>query len=201
MKKRIQLIIATVCFVFCSKIGHAMEGQVFIVTQRGQNVKLGLVNISIHPTKEVEDYIAMRKTVVVPIADRLDTEAKNLAQAGKLRDAIVRIEQSLALFRSFFDEFDRSGALARTKTDADGRFRLTTPSRQDVVLLATAERRVGDEIESYIWILPPGEWEDPMFLSNDNKFSLHLNYGPELLSGDKAKVREFRNRPENRVSP
>lgn len=190
MNAKFSFGLAVTLFLISCRMASAMEGQVFIVTKNGQSIKFSLVTVSIHPRAEVEAYIAKKKTAIQPAYKKLTAESLNLSKAKKYEEAVVRADQALAILRDFFNDFDRSAALSRTKTDADGKFKLDPPSQKDVVLFATAKRTVGDDIESYEWILPPEEWEDPLFLSNGNVFTLHPGASTELLSGNKEKVRQ-----------
>ncbi len=53
------------------------------------------------------------------------------------------------------ESFDLS--MATTTTDSEGRFKfLVSPSSQNVVVFAKAERQVGDEKEKYLWLIVVG---------------------------------------------
>jgi hypothetical protein len=202
----------------------AVEGQVFIVTQGGGNVKLGLVTIGIYPRAVFERYLAERKAAILPTflarkAEYNEHEAarkKLTADAKRIWDQATNAHDTEAMERSIAMDKDAVRerqiseitkrecerligsllneipvavpTLAKTKTDADGRYKLDSVFPNDSILVASAARKVGEVIERYSWVLPTDEWESPLYLSNDNLFLLNsLEPGPELLSGSAEK--------------
>jgi TonB family protein len=111
--------------------------------------------------------------------------------------ALEQRSQTIYHIWKFFDDFPKSGAIQKTKSDADGRFTISwnrsgDPLLDDVLLVATATRFNFVEAEFYAWVLPPEEWETPFFLSNDNCFKIStLAPLPELFSGDLVKRQAF----------
>ena len=159
-----------------SEGSNVIQGQVFIVTGGVGSIKLGLVTIGIYPRSQVIEYVADRKM-----------KLRSLEHSSRVIDHIWK----------FFDDFPKSGAIQKTKSDADGLFTISwnrsgDPLLDDVLLVATATRFNFRETEFYTWVLPPDEWETPFFLSNDNCFKIStLAPIPELFSGDLVKRQAF----------
>ena len=155
---------------------NVIQGQVFIVTGGIGSIKLGLVTIGIYPRSQVLEYVADKKMKLCALEQR---------------------SQTIDHIWKFFDDFPKSGAIQKTKSDADGRFTISwnrsgDPLLDDVLLVATATRFNFVEAEFYTWVLPPEEWETPFFLSNDNCFKIStLAPLPELFSGDLVKRQAF----------
>lgn len=172
-------------FLLAASIGDAVEGQIFIVTKGGQNIKLGLVKVGIYQRADVEAYIAQRKRVVIPQDRELTRQSERLSDAHRYDESNVAIKKSLLLFYTFFDGLHQDKALVTAKSDADGKFSINVPSRSDILLVARSSRLIGNETEYYTWLLPPEEWESPLFLSNDNTFSIILREKPQMITGRK----------------
>ena len=216
-----------ILFFLLASTVFAVEGQVFIVTEGGINMKLGLVTVGVYPRSTIEKYVSVEKAALLPKwralqqtsedhrqksatisiqQDSLWNHAKKTGNSDEMGRAIalghesireleasirVRGEQK-AIKDTLFDELPVSAALAKTKSDADGRFKLEAASSADTLLVAFATRKVGEKTEYYTWVLPPDEWESLFFLSNDNLFVLEtLDPAPELFSGDRAKRQAF----------
>lgn len=74
----------------------------------------------------------------------------------------------------YFERLPTAGALAATKTDADGRFTISVPIEAAVVLVAHAHRELNNHDEDYYWILKGPVDADTLnhvMLSNDNMLS------------------------------
>jgi hypothetical protein len=171
-----------------------MEGQVLVTGYGERKIELGPVTISIHDRREVEEYVERKEKQIRVETVRLEASRIKLGDDEKYQEAVVVGQRQRTLFWSLFDDFDRSSALASSKTDAEGNFRLSAPDKKDVVLVAVADRNVGDAAPAYWWILPHDEWQEPMLLSNGNQFNLCLDPFPPILSGDPKKVRRHRER-------
>ena len=94
-------------------------------------------------------------------------EAMNKLTAAEtlLRDAIARrrgFDSAAAYFAALPEP------LATGKTDADGRFKLTVPEKDEIVVLATSSRMTFDRVERYFWIVRLAPQETHLTLSNDN---------------------------------
>ena len=151
-------------------------GQIFIVTKGGENVKLGLVSVSV-----------------------LDEEAAEELRAAALKRADDMLEDVDAYKEwEIFEALWLPGVLlkadvlslkkATTKTDADGRFLFSPPSDR-FALVAQGSRLAGGDEESYEWVVvferdevgPSG-----ILLSNDNMAGGSVN---QLLPVAEARVK------------
>ncbi|MDB4566787.1 hypothetical protein N9Z78_02180 [Akkermansiaceae bacterium] len=98
------------------------------------------------------------------------------AVEGMAEGMAERMAEHIAKNRSLVHDFERSKVLlfsmipaATTKTDADGRFKISVNSKGWVI--AQGQRSVGEESEDYLWIAPIGEPEkvskSSLLISND----------------------------------
>jgi sulfatase modifying factor 1 len=129
-------------------------GQIFIVTQSRENVRLGLVVVKVFDEDGIEKIRTEAKSFLERLLTTVDANSRWDDFKEDLIDfAIARVTPS-----------------AGAKTDADGRFFFKAPSDK-FMLAATSSRLTGDEQEKYRWlevfhrdsIIPSG-----LFLSNDN---------------------------------
>ena len=116
---------------------NVIQGQVFIVTGGIGSIKLGLVTIGIYPRSQVLEYVTDKKMKLCALEQR---------------------SQTIDHIWEFFNDFPKSGAIQKTKSDADGRFTISwnrsgDPLLDDVLLVATATRFNFVEAEFYAWVL------------------------------------------------
>jgi hypothetical protein len=68
---------------------HAIAGQIFIVTQGGQSIKLGLVKIDLLPLQPVMSHLAEKKSAEQSVAAQLDARLETAKADEKAKDAIL----------------------------------------------------------------------------------------------------------------
>lgn len=167
-----------------------ISGQVFIVTRGGQSIKLGLVEVLALDADKVASVVkeADEKTSteranlkeVEEAAAEAEKALQNDLSSGsftkyesaidlevKARQRCAYLSSSLYYSRLFPPPF------ARTKTDADGRFRLTVLDGKPIVLSAFSSRMLAESAEAYDWLVRVADDATEINLSNDN----HLNDG------------------------
>lgn len=159
-----------------------LEGQVFIATRGGENVKLGLVKVYIIPN-DTRKKIASNKIVQNYFSDlykMLDENrgsgvvadfAKNLV-SGSLRKSMPE----------FLDKF--TPPVMSHTTDADGEFKCSLEAGPYWVY-ASGERSVpGSDKEFYVWLtrLDVGEDGQRIILSNDTLVSSFTNFYNKFTS-------------------
>ena len=92
MKHAQILAILFLCFVFvgCSPREEKIGGSIFIVTQGGENFKLGLVTVQVFDRQGIESYLAKTTTDLEKILKELKEQQKNLQEkqgkAASIRD-------------------------------------------------------------------------------------------------------------------
>lgn len=182
--KSLQVIVS---FFIIASICRGIEGQAFIVTEGGQNIKLGLVTVGIYTRKTVESFYAKKASTVRSLLKTNESKVKEFTKDGKNEEIVPLLEENLFILQSFFSDFPTDEAIVKTKTDADGRFKINYDKKDDVLLVAWFIRRVGRLFESYSWVLPPDEWDNPLFLSNDNQFDGATDSALVVFTGDKKK--------------
>ena len=162
------------------QIKKEVNGQVFVVTEGGEGVKLGLLGIHVIGQKE---FPAIAKRVL----QQADTSQANQdllkGLAGEIQELIGKVPPSYATALKQIEQsvLERLAAEARknltesmlfsllppaaTQTDADGLFKIKA-SRTDW-LVARGQRLTGDTTERYLWVLPVGEVKKKLLVSND----------------------------------
>ncbi|MFM7213469.1 MAG: formylglycine-generating enzyme family protein [Verrucomicrobiota bacterium] len=159
-----------------------VTGQVFVVTQGGENVKLGLVGIHVVKERQLGEVAARLlgqaqqakagealllelesevKTLVSTVAgSQAGPLEKILAEASRRRAGIPRFSGD-SLGRRLFGELPSAVA----QTDADGMFSVEASSSD--WLAARGERRTGSTTESYLWLMPLRGVSKKLLISND----------------------------------
>ena len=174
-----------------------ISGQIFIVTQNGDSVKLGDVSVSVvgkndfnnhlreaanQHKKEMED--ADRE--IAFFSDQGDKTAARIVSATSAADRHINAElltlqnESLAEFttqknqtlETIFDEIVWNvKPLARTRTDADGKFTIQVDKwTNNFYLLATVRREIHGQSKPLIWVIDGIFVSSPLLLSNANLF-------------------------------
>ena len=175
-----------------------LEGAVFIVTKSRENVKLGLVTVSLFDASQARNAVQQVRADLQNKSNEMTAQAKVLlADLEKTREEYNSANNSVkAEWTSRLDAaIDAYHATARkqwdlvasyeqlcvaalgppvsvVKTDADGRFKLNMPRTGEFVLSASASREVGRSSETYYWIIAyslDGKDRGQIFLSNDNE--------------------------------
>ncbi len=229
-------------FAGCDRSGR-LTGQVFIVTESTDNIKLGLVEILAVPADQMHTHIAQRHAHIDQmhahiaqrdreLKERIDaatatetailkeTERRYQAQYDKLgssagesdgvnpqliaaRDArdgarkrleVARVEamrietarleaaglkleavglETEKTLPEILDYYlsDLPSPIARSTSDADGRFQMTVPRGESIALIARSSRRVGASRESYSWLVwtsLDGNNSSEVLMSNNN---------------------------------
>lgn len=142
----------------CDRTG-TLQGDVFIVTQGGQNIKLALVEVQAMQLTAVD--LAIRLSKYHELVERASKVHANASDYNPFEEKEA-LEQ---LFRELPSGF------AFAKTDADGKFALQLDRKETVVLEAHATRLVGHTTETYHWLVRvslDGEATKRVLLSNDN---------------------------------
>jgi formylglycine-generating enzyme required for sulfatase activity len=196
----------------CSKKPVEVTGQIFVITQGRENIKMGGVEVLVVPdeefrkkAKEVVTWMqqevkaeAQRKVDSDHMTDFINevielekTSPLKIPELPKIRESIVK-ESDMASglmesamkrdlqTRSLIKMFAGDGEKVVFTTDADGRF--TLPLNGKTWFHAMAERKVGDNSESYIWLkgfeAPDGVSKASLVISNDDD----INDEDELYS-------------------
>lgn len=163
---------------------RTIEGQIFIRTKGGENVKLSLVDVLLFDEKVIAANLDAKRKVAEPIYEALQPLVK--AARKKYDDAIKASDFLHPLERQAGDAWenilgkadyahsalyyfsDLPAALQTTKTDADGKFSFKITSAS-YVLVAASRRSAGKETESYHWMIKfTVDADKKVMLANDN---------------------------------
>jgi hypothetical protein len=182
------LLLGALFFATTASVANTVEGQIFISTKGGDNVKLGSVLVRIYDLAEYTKSIsaATRERGENEKFDRewkkLQREFDNLASANRTGDAGVDdLEQMRIRIRKQEELLEKSSGyipkflaklnitpIVEGETDADGKYSIQFETTKDYVLIATGSRSVGSGEEWYYWVIknPKGK----LNLNNRNKF-------------------------------
>ncbi len=159
-----------------------INGQVFIVTEGRDNVKLGLVAIYVVSGDEMRQLAVKTAGAFRQASANQEVLQKLERKMEALMSTGVKVPEVEAMVRETRQrrariEFGMSGPqLAdklfgslpplQTKTDGDGQF--TVRATSDSWLLARESRQTGSKTEKYVWIVSLKERRSKMLLSNDS---------------------------------
>lgn len=177
-----------------------INGQIFIVTRGGESVPLGGVIVSAYTQKDFQDSlpqiykaIVQDASVLTPKFELLSGEADKIWENSKkftganynasklskilnqwlvianLRDATYRELLEKTSGRRYLAELPQT--LAKTQTDATGKFEIALPSKKQWVIAACASREIAKKKEKYCWFAK-SNGEKYLLLNNNNIFGI-----------------------------
>lgn len=143
-----------------------LDGEIFIVTKGGANIRLALVEIRILSKETAIEFVKLKQeehekerqrikikgdNSLKKINDESDPYAKNIianVELATLKAEVDYLESDKFFFEGIPEE------IFKTKTDIDGKFTLRVKRGSPGVLFAHGSRLVGGETEEYYWFLP-----------------------------------------------
>ncbi|HWA27841.1 MAG TPA: hypothetical protein VG734_19455 [Lacunisphaera sp.] len=143
-------------------------GQVFITTKGGTNYKLGAVRVAVYPATTIDKFKEWSQGPGAARATHFSALGDKYSKAQNHDMALYYFDQALAEMHGLSAYLPTPPAYAMT--DADGRFTIEHNVPEPFVVVAYAQRRVGDDTERYVWrvsnsqISPSGE----LLLHNGN---------------------------------
>jgi len=194
----ILIFTALVALTGCKPKETTLSGQMFIVTQGGENIKLGDVKIILVEKTQVAGFLQMKAPVIKSeLTARKEEYYAAKAEAQKIVDddrqaqgvgyqeisaaaereyaSINRFKNARANYLNFPTAEDwltdfSPIAIQETLTDADGNFSITYPRNKSLTIFAKAERTTQTDTEKYYWVIdaPTNSPTVQIFLSNDN---------------------------------
>ncbi len=195
----------------CSKKPVEVTGQIFVITQGRDNIKMGGVKVLVVPdvdfqnAKEVLTWMqqeakdeAQRKAdsdhmtkFINEVIELEKTSSLIIPELSKIRESVIKeseitfglVDSAMKrdlITRAWIKMFPSDVKKIELITDADGRF--TLPINGIAWFYASAERRVGNESEEYLWLkgfeAPDGASKASLVISNDDD----INDEEELYS-------------------
>ncbi|MDA7864363.1 hypothetical protein N9A74_07185 [Akkermansiaceae bacterium] len=162
-------------------IEQDIEGQVFIVTRGGENVKLGLVKVYFIPDKAKDKIVA---------DDNVQSYFSKMNGLGKQEgDAYVRERAREMAFASLGETmstlFDKVSSVKRYRTDADGKFNGPIEAGSYWVFASSKRSVPGSDQEIYVWLTRlniDGDSNTSVILSNDTLVSSFTKFYIEFCS-------------------
>lgn len=177
-----------------------VSGQVFVVTRGGESIKLGLVEVRLYEASQAERaFTDWRQSVegeCEPKFNELERQARVILAEAERRENGTReqnfheqldaglVRQTAVIYLSDIPGrrpalFNGAAALrnlpkealARAKTDAEGKFSMAVPRFGSYVIVAAARREIGGETENYYWAVRLRKGEGQILLNNDNLVS------------------------------
>lgn len=143
----------------------SLKGQVFISTRGGRTLVLSGVTVAIYPAqylKACADSIARYRATAV-----LEAKLQESTVEG-MQAEIDRFNKAQEVARGSWSRL--APPVAKVMTDADGRFELAAAVPRDYAIFCQGSRRLMDETEFYVWVLPSDQISDPLriIMSNAN---------------------------------
>lgn len=168
-KKLVISAAAAVLLTACSRQGE-IRGEIFIITQGHESVKLGLVEVAAIPAADVRRVVSERRAKIAGAQKRLSeihSEYQKLGMSDtafypnvskltphdqdKFMELYSERKQLMEPNNLRFEDLPPPRSIA--KSDADGHFRLVLPSG-DYFLVAQSHRQVFNKTEHYYWCVP-----------------------------------------------
>jgi len=151
-----------------TKDKRTLEGQVFIRTKGGDNIRLSLVDVLLFDEKVIVKHIEKKREVAKPILDAFKPLVEEAARE-KSDSYYQRIRGMSAFPLSAFYYFTELPIAHQwTKTDGDGKFSFKVPSGS-YALIAISSREAGTNTEFYWWMVRATVAADTkVMLANDN---------------------------------
>ena len=197
----------------CSKKPALIQGQIFVVTKGGENIKMGAIPVRVIPEEAFKEIARSTVTAIerqqaledehrasVKVKEQLLKDLDAMKPVGFEAPALLALREEAGNEEAhqglqspdreqWLADFARVLPTTQIQTDADGRF--TAEVNSKVWLVAGGERRVGDNNEEYLWVQayePPAKgMPQPVLISNrDNvrfKEELHALIAPLLGKG------------------
>lgn len=139
-----------------------INGQCFIATKGGDNIRLGGITICIYDEKTIiaiDDY----STKWFVITDK----AFDLLMNSSDEDAINHLDAVIGMSYQCYKDVK---PLYSVETDADGKFTLKKIPKGNFYVFAVASRQTLGKIEHYVWSLKAQDviGKDPLLLNNEN---------------------------------
>ena len=145
--------------------------------------------------RDGKEAVAQKKLIYAELRPKVDSAIEEEKRIGpRQTEAGEKLKTMLAAYnhitepvRGFVSEYKQlcfnalGSPVSSSKTDADGKFKLSLPQIGEFVISASASRVVGNYSESYVWIVScPFDSKDrgQVFLSNDNEVD---NYSGESI--------------------
>ncbi len=196
LKSAIILVFSVMALASCSKKPTLINGQIFVVTKGGENIKMGAVPVWVIPqeqfkeiarktlpeierqwrvertywaSREVRDELVKELKALQP-SDIKVPELEKLIEAAENEESLPGLKRPPGLFEIeiWLKAFAQALPPTQIQTDADGRFTAEVESK--VWLVAGGQRYAGGNTEHYLWVQsyePPSKGlPQPVLISN-----------------------------------
>jgi formylglycine-generating enzyme required for sulfatase activity len=194
LKSAIILVFLACALASCSKKPTLINGQIFVVTQGGENIKMGAVPVRVIPqeqfkeiarktvpeierqwrlertywaSREVRDKLVKELKALQP-SDLKVPELEKLIEAAENEESLPGLKQAPGLSEIWLKAFAEALPPTQIQTDADGRFTAEVESK--VWLVAGGQRYAAGNTENYLWVQsyePPAKGlPQPVLISN-----------------------------------
>ncbi len=196
LKSAIILVFLACVLASCSKKPTLINGQIFVVTKGGENIKMGAVPVRVIPeeqfkeiarktvpeierqwrlertywaSRQVRDELVKELKALQP-SDLKVPELEKLIEAAEDEESLPGLKQPPGLFevQIWLKAFAKALPPTQIQTDADGRFTAEVESR--VWLVAGGQRYAAGNTEHYLWVQsyePPSKGlPQPVLISN-----------------------------------
>lgn len=194
-----KFIIWMICLAASAAGAVGAEGQIFIVAEDGQSLKMSAVRVGLFKRKDIEACIESARVKFKAICAELESEIDGANEdSPKFKEFLEKVR---VLSQGLPDKIWELKPLKVTRTDAEGKFKIDLPDGTEYALFATASRKVRgfDYPQWFLWILVKEDIEEPLILSNFNQFAFQSFDSPTPLGlKNNAKGQESRGPAETK---
>jgi hypothetical protein len=204
MKPLLGLFLASCCLTCfgCGQSQGKLDGDVFIVTEEAQNVRLGLVEVRVLPYEETKNSIAKTKAQaereVANLQPKLDAAREAVASAERrLTSVHAELNRGLDRWKSALDRGETLEAAERFTKVTDRQFQAAIDSRnfaRDTLDLLEEQARSWNSVTRYFSSLPPPV--SSVKTDADGKFSIPLHRSTTVVLAASA-TRRLPEKTEN----
>lgn len=171
-RTRTFLLILCLFLAGCAKSQTTVSGEIFIVTQGADNIKLGSINVVAIPAEILEDGVFERRWKIKAKMDAHEERLKKCLQAQLLPNDCDEKDLGNDLPGLIVGAIPENAISA--VINADGKFSFKLPQNEKYALFAKGQRKVGNKEEKYFWleIIEPKTEDLNIILSNNNLYTI-----------------------------
>ena len=182
------LIVIFVVFAYRYVNNHFLEGdlngEIFIVTGGGENIRLGLVEVKLIPEDSIQEFIQLKEhelDIVITNINKKIEEYNMIPSPPVTWERLIELLMKKTILRKEINHdiyninsgkylFDGLPVeTVKTKTDADGKFTLRMKRGVRMALAARGRRdALNEDYYWLIWVSLEGKSNKRIILSNDN---------------------------------
>jgi hypothetical protein len=183
------LALVSTVTVSCGLLQGDLNGEVFIVTEGGQSIKLGLVEVRAIPEQDARDFVAKKREIAAARQSKLEPGLGSARREWEAAQAVVMEQSSKArlVFKAYLaDIMSRTKKRAYEEASArEAEARKVAAAKSSILEPLAAEYSWFNSSEYYFEGLPPGTVTCKT--NADGEFTLRLRKGAKHALAAKAR--------------